>query len=145
MTTLVMQLPTWFAPAMWGLSAVFYLLALCLDGFYIEGDNPRAWAPGIGLLTAGWFTVFDGVLAWLANPLLFMAWISIASGAMSSAWYYSLAALILSLSFLGVRKITTSESGHKSKIIGLGLGYWCWMLSSLTCTAGCAGRHWVPL
>ena len=55
------------------------LFAVCLvnDGYYIDGPDPRAWAPAWGLLLFGWVGVFTGTVAWFANPVLFLAWITL--------------------------------------------------------------------
>ncbi|GEP49954.1 hypothetical protein FNO01nite_06260 [Flavobacterium noncentrifugens] len=44
--------------------------------------------------------------------------------------------LLCSLSFLYYDGILTNEGGTKSEIVSYGLGYWLWVLSSLTFFCG---------
>lgn len=113
------------------LSVVLFLTSLTQDGYYIDrpGD-PRAWAPCIGLLLIGWLGVFDGILAWLANPALLAAWIFLnfrSSRRLGAA--IGAAAIAFALSFLLYTEILTNEAGGTSKITGYGAGYWLWVAS----------------
>ena len=53
-------------------SLILYVICLANDGYYIEGTNPRAWSAAWALLLLGWLALGTGVLAWLANPVLFL-------------------------------------------------------------------------
>jgi hypothetical protein len=112
----------------------FSLFILCLfyDGFYIAGDNPRAWDPGWELLINGWLGLIAGAsgLPWLANPLLMIAWFMYGIKKNVISFLFSLSALSLMVSFLSVKGILRDEAGHYSQITGYGLGYWYWISSA---------------
>lgn len=118
-------------------SVCLFLASLTQDGFYLAGENPRAWAPCIGLLLVGWIAVFAGVFAWLANPALFVAWILLC---FRSTRYASLVMATISaafaLSFLAHQEILANENGGTSKITGYGLGYWLWLASIFAAIVG---------
>jgi len=56
-------------------SAALYVISLTQDCFYLDFKNPKELAPGYLLLLAGWMGFFYGCYVWLANPLLFVAWL----------------------------------------------------------------------
>jgi hypothetical protein len=127
-----------------GVSVLLFVTSLTQDGFYIDRpNNPRAWAPCIGLLLVGWIAVFNGVLAWLANPVLAATWFLMSfRSTRGIALGCAVVALGLSLSFLLHREIMTSEAGHYSKITGYGLGYWLWIASIIVALIGCIFGVW---
>lgn len=89
------------------------------------------------LLLIGWLGVFEGIVAWLANPALLLAWIfTLSRKRRVEAVICSLAALGLALSFLSVKEMDRDEAGHHAKIISYGLGYWLWIGSIATAYAG---------
>ncbi len=119
-------------------SIAIFGVSLAGDGFYIDRlDDPRAWAPGWVELLLGWILVFGGVIAWLANPLLFLGWILLIrrSTAPLSAGVTAVAALVAA-SFLLHHEIVTSEGGDKSSITGYGNGYFLWIASIFTAFVG---------
>src|SRR5215467_14437437 len=97
--------------AFFAVSVLLFLASLTQDGFYIDrSDNPRAWAPCIGLLLVGWIVVFEGVFAWLANPALLVTWIAMwFRPTHKAAVGAGIAALCFALSFLLHDQIMTSE------------------------------------
>ena len=112
---------------------------LALDCFYIDRADPDAWAPGIALLLIGWLGLLDGMLAWLANPMLALAWIAI--------WFprlrfVSLAcaviALLFALSFLLHDDIMADEGGGRAAITEYHWGYWLWLGSIAAMVIGAA-------
>lgn len=120
-----------------GLSVLLFVISLALDGFYLETKDPRAWSPCIWLLLFGWMGLFAGMVAWLANPVLFFAWICMAVrplrwGALAAA----LLALLLALTFLLHTSIITDEGGGRANITGYGLGYWFWLASMIVALLG---------
>ena len=110
--------------------------ALAGDGFYIDGPNPRAWANGAGLLAFGWFGLFDGTYAWLANPALLAAWMLFHTSRAAWSAFAAALALALMLSFLAATSIITNEAGGRAAITAHGLGYWSWLASAAIMLAG---------
>lgn len=117
-------------------SLVLYAICLANDGYYIDGANPRAWSAAWGLLLLGWLAVGTGVLAWLANPVLFLGWGFFHFKRFKSAAACAATALLLMISFLLADKIISSENGDYSTVTGYGLGYWLWLASSVAFLAG---------
>ena len=117
-------------------SVILYVVCLANDGYTIEGANPRAWSAAWGLLLLGWLALGTGVLAWLANPVLFMGWILLRYKRFKSAAACAAIALLLMISFLFVDKVISSEAGTYSTITGYGLGYWLWLASSAALLIG---------
>ena len=109
------------------------LFGLCLfgDGYYIEGDRPRAWASAFGLLLVGWLGVGSGGAAWLANPCLLFGWIAFAMGRFHMSLFLSLSAVSLIISFLAVDRVIASEAPTFARVIGYGIGYWLWLSSAI--------------
>ena len=110
-------------------SVGLFLLSLTQDGYYIDGTDPRAWAPAWGLLLFGWLGLFSGVFAWLANPLLVIGWILFIRRRYRAGLWTTIAALLFMLSFLLHTTIQSSEAPTYSKITGYGPGYWLWVAS----------------
>ena len=109
-----------------------FLLSLTQDGYYIDGTDPRAWAPAWGLLLFGWLGLFSGVFAWVANPLLVIGWILFIRRRYRAGLWTAIAALLLMLSFLLHTTILSSEAPTYSKITGYGPGYWLWVASGVS-------------
>jgi hypothetical protein len=114
------------------------LFAVCLanDGYYIDGPDPRAWASAWGLLFFGWVGVLSGTVAWLANPVMFLAWIMFHSRHYRAATLFAVIAVVLILSFLLTKTVVSSESPTYSKVVGYGLGYWFWLASAVALLIG---------
>ena len=114
------------------------LFAVCLvnDGYYIDGPDPRAWAPSWGLLLFGWIGIFSGTVAWLANPVMFLAWIKFFSGRYRTATLFAAIAAALILSFLLTKTVVSSETPTYSKVVGYGVGYWFWLASAVALLIG---------
>lgn len=114
----------------------FWLFIQCLfnDGFYIATDNPRAWAPGWGLLLFGWSQFLFGIsgVSWFANPLLGAAWLTYMLNKNVASFCFSISALTLMVSFLFVKTIVVDEMGSYAQITDYGLGYWLWTSSAFT-------------
>ncbi len=110
-------------------SIVIFCISLTNDGFYIDRpSNPRAWAPGWAELMLGWILVPGGIIAWLANPLLFFGWMLLANKLLAPASTIVTAlAICIALSFLLHKEIITSEAGNVSAVTGYGSGYYLWI------------------
>ena len=101
------------------------------------------------LLLIGWLGVLGGIWAWLANPALLGAWISVWSRRTRPlALLCSLAALGFALTFLGQKEMDVDEAGNHAKIISYGAGYWVWIASIGVMILGCTWlciRDWLGL
>jgi hypothetical protein len=113
------------------LSFVAFAVALTQDCFFTDSPDPRTWSPGWVLLALGWVGIFSGETAWIANPMLFLAWASCEIGKIKVSLIFA----AISLAFmvpLGLRKrIISKESSTFSKITGFGPGYWLWCTSGI--------------
>lgn len=86
----------------------------------------------IACILLGWAEVFEGGIAWLANPLLFISWLFLLIKQPKISFPLSLITFILSLSYLSVSTITVNEVGGKAAITSYGLGYYLWLASSIS-------------
>jgi hypothetical protein len=117
-------------------SIVLYAASLLTEGFYVEGVAPRALSPGWSELAFGWISLFQGTLAWLANPALFLGWFVYRSRRPGMATACSCVALILMISFLFVKTVVVSEAPTFARVTGYGVGYWLWTSSALSLVLG---------
>jgi hypothetical protein len=120
----------------WWISLGLFAISLLCDGFYVDGPSPRAWSLGFGELIVGWYAALEGVYAWLANPLLLVAWITFRSKSPAVSSICTVAALWAMGSFLSVHRIEVSEAGNSARITGYGVGYWIWILCGFVLLAG---------
>jgi hypothetical protein len=131
--------PFLVAAVLFSISILLFLLSLTQDVFYRE-QHPREpeTETGLLLLLFGWLAVFEGVLAWLANPALFVAWITM--------WFRptfaaaaAVVSLLFSLSFLGIHTIPPDP-----RVISHGPGYWIWVLSIVSALVASVLAIWRP-
>lgn len=123
---------SWFRLAGMLLSLGIFGVSLTGSG-YAVGDpaNPQSWTSCFALLLLGWLGVFQGILAWLANPTLFAAW---AFSLTKFRWVtlaLSVTAALMALTFLLQREMPINEAGHVGPVTALGQGYWIWISSML--------------
>jgi hypothetical protein len=78
----------------------------------------------------GVFMLHFPAFPWLANPLLFVSWITYKKKPKTSL-ILSILSLLFMLSFLLVDEIISNEAGMKSKVVSYGLGYWLWVMSAI--------------
>jgi hypothetical protein len=124
------------------LSMALFALSLAQDGFTIEGPNPRAWSSGGGVLLVGWLgLLYDGVWAWLANPMVMLSWALLKLRRSMSALVCAIAACVLALTFLRVRFITVSEAPTTAPIATLESGYWIWIASMCVAALAALAGH----
>ncbi|AQX08543.1 hypothetical protein [Elizabethkingia ursingii] len=90
----------------------------------------------IACLLLGWAEVFEGGIAWLANPLLFISWFLLLIKQPKISLPLSLITFFLSLSYLSASTITVNEGGGKAAITSYGLGYYLWLASSISLFIG---------
>lgn len=81
----------------------------------------------------GWSALISGGagIAWLANPLLILAWIMLNKN-LKFAMVLSVFAMLLSLSFLLFDSIVDNEGGGAHQITSYKAGYWLWVASNIT-------------
>jgi small-conductance mechanosensitive channel len=72
---------------------------------------------------------------WLANPIIIFS-IFIFYYNKRISLVFSIISTILILLFMAFDKVIDNEAGHYSKITELKLGYWLWLLSSVTILIG---------
>jgi hypothetical protein len=117
------------------LSAALFASCLPLEAFCVSGSCSN-W-PGYGILLFGllplWATPAN--MTWLANPMLFGAWVAVLLGAKKSSLCLSFSALAVSAAFLFMKTVVTNEAGIASPITGLRLGYWLWLASMAAAVA----------
>ena len=106
-------------------------LSLVGPGFYSGGET----AKGLDLLMIGWMGILDGVVAWMANPLLLAAWISYFNRRHRVTAATSILAALFMLSFLFVSSVPASGGGRTSNIHA-GWGYWLWVASAVLAYLG---------
>jgi hypothetical protein len=91
-----------------------------------------AVALAFGWMEAIYFTHVVGFwvgFAWFANPLLFGAWILLATAGYRRALLLAVLALILGLGLLAGTRIVVSGSGMTMNLPQMSLGYWLWIAS----------------
>ena len=79
--------------------------------------------------------------SWLANPFIFLSIVIIRKN-YKIALILSLISIGLILSFLMFDSIFANEAGHYNKITSYELGYWMWLLSSITILIGSIILMW---
>lgn len=124
-------------------SVVIYVICLFPDSFCMSGDCDD-W-PGWGILMMGGFVVYASLanMTWLANPLLFLCWILLASSRWRAALVVGTVALGVAVSFLFQDEVLRSESGHLSRISGTAIGYWLWLASMAAACASAGYPLWL--
>lgn len=117
----------------YAIGILFYTISLTQEGFCTVsrcGDN---WN-GLTMVALG---AIGGILSmagmvWYANPLLWAAWWFLKKDA-KKAFYFSIAAAVLSLAFLFSDEIADQKPGKLSYITEYKAGYWLWV-ASIVCT-----------
>ena len=116
------------------ISIALFALSLCNSCFCTQ-NGCRTSAEAFFL---GWLAMMaDGAaIAWLANPLLILAWVLLARNK-KAAWIPALAALLLCLLFLKSHVIIEDEAGNYNPILEIRVGYWLWLSSAALTFLGC--------
>jgi hypothetical protein len=132
------------------LSIAVYALSLTQPGICISGGCDR-WPPWSMLLMGflQFLTVSSSLagICWLANPLLFLAWIFSFRVRYGLAFRLSWIALAMALSLVVTRHVLASESGNVEYITAFASGYWLWvgsialMVLSTLLSDTLAGKH----
>ena len=116
------------------ISIVLYIFSLSTECYCTTNNCAASFL----VLLLGWAGIFMGsfaCLAWFANPLLYMAWLTARKNPFASLGF-SFAATLLAFSFLLFDKIVDNEAGGFSKIIGYKSGYWIWTASIVVILVG---------
>ncbi|NTZ84181.1 hypothetical protein FCJ61_14525 [Burkholderia metallica] len=117
-------------------SMLLYLVAMFTTPFRTGAPNPHPWADGWEVLLTGWTGVLVGIYAWLANPLVFGAWLLTVKRLRVQAAVLAALALLFGLSFLSQHQIMVNEAGSVEPVYLDAIGYWCWLASFGTALAG---------
>jgi hypothetical protein len=117
------------------LSMALFAACLTQDGYYIAGNNPRAWSPAYGLLFLGWLGLSQPVFEWIANPLMILAWFLFRKSKPGWALSFSALAFLFMAAFLLEKRIISDENGRTSAVTGYGLGFWLWLASAAVMAA----------
>jgi hypothetical protein len=115
-------------------SILLYCAALAFPGFYVTQGNelPKPGIDGRWILFFGPFALFQGIVTWLANPVLFVSWIATVIQKQSAALVFSLMALGLGLSFFFYHGSKFHDGSQINTIGYPALGYWLWITSIVT-------------
>lgn len=109
-------------------SGLLFLVSLALPALQFTTTSGRDTMPGLAVLIFGGFDVFDGVVGWLANPLLALAWLMLALRKRVPAALLSVASLGFAIS--SVQLFTTGvmkdEGGARHPLEAFGSGYYLW-------------------
>ncbi|MES2645796.1 MAG: hypothetical protein V4717_02885 [Bacteroidota bacterium] len=113
-------------------SALLFLLSLTQKCYCTTSQC----ADSILVFLLGWAAAFSGAgFSWLANPLLFAAWLTLRRN-LRASMFLSVFATLVSLSFLLFDNITDNEAGQQKQIIAYKPGYWLWVASSASMLIG---------
>jgi len=94
---------------------------------------------GYVALLMGMLSIFDGMLAWLANPLILMAVLMSVFGQRRAALIVSVAAIAVGLQSYALDGVAFSAVAvdGKNMVDHLGLGFYLWMASLVTFAVFC--------
>nr|WP_144020746.1 hypothetical protein [Burkholderia sp. AU33423] len=120
------------------ISVALYLVAMFTAPFRTGAPAPHPWADGWQVLLTGWMGVLVGIYAWLANPLVFAAWLLTAKRYRAQAVVLAGLALLFGMSFLSQHQIAVDEAGNVEPVHLDAIGYWCWLASFGVASVGAA-------
>jgi hypothetical protein len=114
-------------------SICLFVISLTQTGFYVlDGETGRSpYTTGGGLLMLGAFSVFQGIYAWLANPLLLLSWFCIYFQAKGVALLTSIVAFIFAMSFFVQLGHKFHDGSISQTIAGPASGYMFWLVSTI--------------
>jgi hypothetical protein len=115
------------------ISIVCYGISLTQDAFCTQSSCVLA----DGALIVGWAGLYMGgiMLTWMANPLIFMAWLTVRRFPKISN-ICSVTATTLMLSFLCYKQIYNHQDEWTSDITHYGLGYYLWVATGVSMVIG---------
>ncbi len=121
------------------LSIVSFVASLFFEAFDTSASNFKT---GLECLVLGWLGMIYGVgFEWVANPLLFLAWIFWVKKLRVEAILTSAGATIVMLSFLRSHSIAIDEGGSLHPIMVVGPGFWLWVASAILMLVGSLFRE----
>ncbi|OXI16063.1 hypothetical protein CFB43_37155 [Burkholderia sp. AU15512] len=129
------------ATVLLAISVALYLVAMFTAPFRTGAPAPHPWADGWQVLLTGWMGVLAGIYAWLANPLVFAAWLLTVKRHRAQAVVLAGLALLFGMSFLSQHQIAVDEAGNVEPVHLDAIGYWCWLASF---AAAAVGAAWLP-
>lgn len=110
-------------------SPMLFALSWFLPGFYTKQTHQPH--NSFELLITGWLGIFALHFSWLANPLYLGALIARISSPRNSA-ILAILAFCMALEFLLHSSILADEGGGTATIMGVGWGYYLWLMSFMT-------------
>lgn len=111
---------------------ILYLASLPFTAVYAKEHEMS----GLACALLGWAEMDGGGIAWMANPLLFIAVFIFLLKKIKISAVISLIAFGLTFCYLSVGEITVNEAGHKFPITGYGPGYFLWIASCFSLLIG---------
>ena len=115
------------------ISGALYLFSLLLPALLFEHHEPLV---GGNVLAWGWWGVLLYEFAWFANPAYFVGVLAYLSKNMPLSKLASVVAIFLGLTSFHAKEWWFNE-GSGTLILGLGAGYYIWMMSFSVMFAGC--------
>lgn len=109
-------------------SLLLFIISLTQPAVYTQGNEMHA----LVCFILGWAELFGDGIAWLANPLFFIAVFFLLIKQVKISTVLSFLAVCMSLYYLSAETITVNEAGHRSPIVSYGPGYYLWMISCLS-------------
>lgn len=115
------------------ISVGIYLLSLVFPCYRTASETSQS----IMALTMGWIGVLSGgaAICWLANPLLWTAWI-LSNKKPRSSMLFAMGAFLMAFFFLLFTEVIANENNQSQRITERKLGYWLWLTSTLVMLIG---------
>lgn len=115
------------------ISVGIYLLSLVFPCYSTGSTNSQS----IMALTMGWIGMLSGgaAICWLANPLLWTAWI-LFTRKPRVAMFFSMGAFLMAFFFLLFTEVVANENNQTQRITERKLGYWLWLGSTFVMLVG---------
>jgi hypothetical protein len=113
-----------------------FCLSLFFEGFYWAPSSPLSAFPGWQLLFFGWSAIPHGGVAWLANPVISLAWVFLALRRLDRSAGLAALGLALMVSFLFVSSVASMYGETTESVVAYGFGYWLWVASAVVLLIG---------
>ncbi|REC49057.1 hypothetical protein [Chryseobacterium pennipullorum] len=111
-----------------------FIFVLSLPFVAVYTTNTEVY--GLACFLLGWAEMKGGGIAWMANPVLFIAAFFLLGKQLKISAVLSLIAAGLTFCFLSVQTITVDEAGHQYPITGYGAAYFLWIASAFSLFIG---------
>lgn len=119
------------------ISITLFVFSLPMKTYCVDNDCGD-YFNGLGALLVGFLGIlFEGgaAIAWLANPLIIIAWV-LPIRWIGIKFISGCIAIFFALYFLTFDEILKNEAGHMGTITGYASGYWFWTSSMIIYTLG---------